>query len=367
MQLSLTFIRLLFLALCALLSTTYSISWSAQSAPLAIAIGILCGLVFGGAVISFDTFFKRVNLRAFNIATVGLFFGYLMGEAVMLVFQTVMDASNIQIQPTALAAMRSAIFLIACYLGMVMTARAADELYMSIPFIKLKPSSQKKKDLVIDASALSDPRLLDLAATGLLDQLMIVPRFLVKELQEQAESSDEGIRSKARRSLDTLKKLEDTPSLDIRYNDTCINEIKDSSAKLNRLARLLDANILTADCARAQQFIVDGIRQINLNALSNALKPLAQTGEMLIIKIQRYGKEARQGVGYLDDGTMVVVNGGAEFIGETIRAQVLSVKHTSSGRMIFCNAVEEGSCGDPLLASSSTSGIETSAANYFAH
>lgn len=135
-------------------------------------------------------------------------------------------------------------------------------------------------------------------------------------------------------------------------------------AKLIRLARLQDANIMTADINRVQQAMIDGIRIINLHLLANALKPITQTGEFLHIKIQRYGKEPRQGVGYLEDGTMVVVNGGAEFIGETIKTQVLSVKHTSSGRMIFCNAMDESlGLEEPPLTPQDA---ESSHKNYFA-
>jgi uncharacterized protein YacL len=114
--------------------------------------------------------------------------------------------------------------------------------------------------------------------------------------------------------------------------------VKELASKIIRLGRLLDANILTADAGKIQSSAVEGVRLINLHALSNALKPLMQTGEQIRVKIQRYGKEPRQGVGYLEDGTMVVVNGGGSYIGETIDAIVLSVKHTSSGRIIFCNA-----------------------------
>jgi uncharacterized protein YacL len=141
--------------------------------------------------------------------------------------------------------------------------------------------------------------------------------------------------------LENLKKLEELLSLEIRTSDTDFPEIKDSMGKLIRLARLLDANILTTDINRVQIAATEGVKIINLHALSNALKPLMQAGEKLKIKIQRYGKEPRQGVGYLDDGTMVVVNGGGDFIGENIDVYVLSVKHTASGRMIFCNTIEE--------------------------
>ena len=135
-------------------------------------------------------------------------------------------------------------------------------------------------------------------------------------------------------------------SLEVRFNDTDFPDVKDIQSKLIRLARLVDANILSADISKIQMASIEGIRIINLHTLSNALKPLMQAGEFIKIKIQRFGKEPRQGVGYLDDGTMVVVNGGGKFISETIDAQVLSVKHTSSGRMVFCNACDEEGLSD---------------------
>jgi uncharacterized protein YacL len=256
------------------------------------------------------------------------------------------------------------IFLTTIYLAMNLTARAADELYISIPFIKFKPTSYKKRDILLDASILLDPRLIDLASSGLLDQHIVIPRFIVKELNEIVEGSDETIKPKARKSLEVLKKLENIPTLDIRYVDTDFPEIKDPTIKLTRLARMLDANIFTADMNRIQQSAHEGLRIINIHALSNALKPITQTGEQILIKVQRYGKEPRQGVGYLEDGTMVVINGGAEYIGDTIKAQVLSVKHTSSGRMIFCNAAEEG-CMNENDVAQSIADMENAHKNYF--
>ncbi len=141
--------------------------------------------------------------------------------------------------------------------------------------------------------------------------------------------------------MDLIKKLEDVEHLYIKFSDTDFPEVKDPQGKLIRLARLVDANIFSADISKIQMSSIEGIKVINLHSLSNALKPLMQTGEYVKIKIQRYGKEPKQGIGYLEDGTMVVVNGGGKYLGETIDAQVLSVKHTSSGRMVFCNACDE--------------------------
>ncbi len=345
MNISLTFLRLFFVILSIFFMTTFMLSSPAGTAQANALIGVVLGVIFGFLLIGFDIVFKRFNLRSFNIAIVGIFIGYLMGEALVLVFDAILDISRISIvlQPQTLEIIKIALFLFGTYLGTIMTLRSSDELYVSIPFVKFAPSAQKKKDLIIDSSVLSDARIIDLAATGLLDHQLIIPRFIIKELYAFAEIGDEMAKTKARRSLEVIKKLEGVPELDLRFNDTDFPEVKDTHGKLIRLARLLDGNILTADISRIQTASIEGIRIINIHSLSNALKPLMQAGEYIKIKIQRYGKEPRQGVGYLDDGTMVVVNGGGNYIGETIDAKVLSVKHTTSGRMIFCNACDDES------------------------
>ncbi|MCK4934390.1 MAG: TRAM domain-containing protein [Simkaniaceae bacterium] len=301
-------------------------------------IGVTIGTIFSLLLISFDTFFRRFNLRSFNIAIIGLLIGYLMGHAIVLVFNAILEIMTTEIRSQTLEIIKIALFLFGTYLGTIMTIRASDELYISIPFVKFAPTAQKKKDVLVDGSVLSDARIIDLCSTGLLDKQLITPRFLIKELYSQLETGDEMTKSKARLSLDVINKLEHIPNLGIRFNDTDFPEVVEITNKNIRLARLLDANILTADINKAQIASIEGINVINLHALSNALKPLMTTGENIKIKVQRYGKEPRQGVGYLDDGTMVVINGGGNFIGEIIDAQVLSVKHTTSGRMIFCNA-----------------------------
>ena len=343
MNVALAFTRTLFMILSIFFLTTYMISGSNGYTMANLGTGVVLGVILGCLLIAFDLLFKRFNLRAFNIAIVGLFVGYLMGEALVLILSAILDisAASIHLSPQILEIVKIALFLFGIYLGTLMTLRAADELYVSIPFVKFTPMAHKKKDLIVDASVLSDARILDMAASGILDNHIVIPRFLIKELYAQAEVSDEMSRTKAKRALEVAKKLEAIPELDLRYNDTDFPDVKDPMSKLVRLARLIDANILTADISRIQMAAIEGVRVINIHVLSNALKPLMQAGEHIKIKIQRYGKEPRQGVGYLDDGTMVVVNGGGQYIGETIDAQVLSVKHTTSGRMIFCNASDE--------------------------
>lgn len=360
MHISLSFIRTFF----ALLSVFFITTYMTTTLGLSLAnlfIGIVAGSLVGVLLIGMDTLFNRFNLRTFNIAMLGLLCGYLMGEAIMLVFSAIMDSA---ISSSTISILRLAVFLFTTYLGMVMTARAADEIYISIPFIKFKPTSHKKKDVLADISALSDSRIIDLATSGLLDHQLMIPRFIVKDMTAMLESSDETIKNKARKCLDTIKKLENIPTLDMRFAETDFPELKDPMVKLTKLARMLDVNIITADLSKVQQAQIEGVKIININLLANALKPVTQSGEYIHIKIQRYGKEPRQGVGYLEDGTMVVVNGGAEFIGATIKAQVLSVKHTTSGRMIFCNASEDEI--GIQETEQSLADLENSHKNYFA-
>jgi uncharacterized protein YacL len=305
-------------------------------------IGVLIGSLFALILYGFDFLFRRFNLRSFNISVVGLFIGYLMGQALVLILKAILDISSASLilSPQVVEIIKIILFLFGLYLGTIMTIKSSDELYISIPFVKFSQTAQKKKDILIDTSILSDARIIDICASSLLDHHIIIPRFIIKELYAQAEMGDETTKAKAKKSLDTLKKLEELDNLGIRFNDTDFPEIKDLNAKVLKLARLLDSNILTSDLSRVETSSIEGVKIVNLHTLSNALKPLMQAGEHISIKIQRYGKEPRQGVGYLEDGTMVVVNGGGDFIGEVIEVQVLSVKHTSSGRMIFCNAID---------------------------
>lgn len=342
MNLTLAFTRTLFVILSIFFMTVYMISGRDGYSLANLAQGVFAGVILGALLIGFDFLFRRFNLRAFNTAIIGLFVGYLMGQALDLILSAILviSSASIHLSVETIEILKISLFLFGLYLGTLMTLKAADELYVTVPFVKFTPTTHNKKDLLLDGSVLSDARIIDLAGSGIVDNHLVIPRFLIKELYAQAELSDEFTRLKAKRALDVAKKLEAIPDLVLRYNDTDFPDIKDPMSKLTRLARLIDANILTADISKVQTATIEGVRIINIHSLSNSLKPLMQAGEQIRIKIQRYGKEPRQGIGYLEDGTMVVVNGGGQFIGETIDAQVLSVKHTSSGRMIFCNSAD---------------------------
>ena len=342
MNISTSFVRITFTFLSVILFIAYTTtSLEGGLNAFNVTTGTVAGLVVALALISTDILTKKFSMRALNIAAIGLFAGYLLGTSINSILSATIDADILALNKSSFTLVKSIIYLVSCYMGLVMVDRATEEFYLSIPFIKFHPVANKKRDILIDSSVLLDSRILDLASSGILDNSLVLPRFFVKELYTQAETGDETTKAKVKRSLDICKKLEALPNLHLRYSETDFSEVKEGAAKLVRLARLSESNIITADISRIQQSSTDGISIINIHTLSNALKPLTQSGEQLQIKIQRYGKDARQGVGYLEDGTMVVVNGGADHIGETIKAQVLSVKHTASGRMIFCNSMDE--------------------------
>lgn len=330
------------------------------------AVGFGATILFCGAIFSLDSLLKNTSLKSYNALALGLFFGWIFSQILILIVDTLLGSVGLFVSEGLSHVLMGCLYLFSLYFGVLFTMRASEEIYLSIPFLRLKPKAQEKKDLLLEASALTDPRMIDLVTTGLFDHQLILPRFVMKQIYEMAESSSEMRKSKAKQALELIKKMEQTPSLGLRIHETEFPDLKEISAKLMRLARLLGADILTAD---AQAFelssAAEPLRTISLHALAKALKPLTQSGEYLDVKVQRYGKEARQGVGYQEDGTMVVINGGAAFIGETIKAQVLSVKHTSAGRMIFSNAVVASSLEDPE-AEIAAGEAESSLKNYFA-
>ncbi len=337
---SLILIRTLFILTCFILMITYTVGTDSFVTPWTWARGALLGTALAGSLLGIDLIIKRINLRIFNTVLLGLFLGYMTALLISNLLTTILASQPFFIPEGIIESTKIALLIFGTFVGVMMTLRPSEEIHLSIPFIKFTPATQKSKKILIDIEDLSAGRLSDLASSGLIDNRLVVPRFLLNELHEQEKSSDEHIKCKARHALSTLHKLETLEQLNLQYNDLDFPEEKEITNKISRLGRLLDADVLTADSCSLQDPSITGVRLINLHHLSNALKPLMQRGEYLSIKVQRGGKEERQGVGYLEDGTMVVINGGGDFIGETVKSRVLSVKHSSTGRMIFCNIAE---------------------------
>lgn len=340
MNSSTSFLRVILALLSIMLCSLYAWIYFTDMSP---ATNLLLGIGGGVAVtllcIGLENVCRSHHLHKLLVALLGIALGTIIATSIIEVVSLTFG----ELPPAATTPIRGLIALVSIVLSFLFIQKSADEFAVSIPFVRFKPLAEKSKEIIIDASILQDSRLIDLSNSGILDRRLVLPRFVLKEIQQQMESPDENIRYRAKKALETVKRLESNADLQLSIVDTDFPETHEQQTKLIRLAKYLGANIFTADINRVQQAQYDGLRVINIHSLSNALKPLTQNGETISIKIQRYGKEPLQGVGYLDDGTMVVVNGASKDLDKTIRAQVLSVKHTSSGRMIFCNAVEDES------------------------
>ena len=345
---NLSFIRIFFGIISVLFMVLYTTSYPSEFLLTKVLVGICLGTALSLFLIAIDTIFRKYSLRQFNTLLIGLFFGYLMGNALTLIFSTMTSLASLSISlhPTTMEILRLSLFLFAMYLGTLLTMRAEEELYLHIPFVRFARSIRKKREILLDLSALSDVRIIDLCATGILNNQIIFPRFLEKYLQTSLELGDELLKVKARKCLEVKKKLENLPGLDLRYDDTEFVELDDIHQKLTKLARKISANILISETSLIQLTQSDEIICVNMNSIANSLKPVMPAGETLSIKVQRFGKEPKQGVGYLEDGTMVVINNGGDYIGELIETQVISMKQTSAGRIIFTNAVADETRGN---------------------
>jgi uncharacterized protein YacL len=208
------------------------------------------------------------------------------------------------------------------------------------------PSSVVAGRKLLDTSVIIDGRVADLCDTGFLEGNLLVPQFILQELQHIADSSDTLKRARGRRGLDILHRIQNMPGVTVTVLDEDVPQVKDVDAKLVALAKKLDAKIVTNDLNLNKVAGLQGVRVLNTNELSNALRPVVLPGEPMRVLVQREGKEAGQGVAYLDDGTMIVVDDGRKYIGRHAEVVVTSVLQTAAGRMIFTRLREDADRGE---------------------
>jgi len=227
------------------------------------------------------------------------------------------------------------------YLCVSFVMQTKDDFRFIIPYVEFSRQSKGSHSLVLDTSVIIDGRIADIAETQILEGTLVIPRFVVEETQNIADSSDKLRRSRGRRGLDILNRLRNNDKIEIRLTDARIPAVEEASEvdhKLVALAEHLDARIVTNDYNLNKVAQLRGVRVININDLANALKPIVLPGETVTVKIVKPGEEAGQGIGYLGDGTMVVVEQGRSRIGEELTVVVTSALQTSAGRMIFGKA-----------------------------
>jgi len=260
-------------------------------------------------------------------------FGLLLG---IIMSKLVADAfSLLPLGEDIMSLVRTTLTLTFCYLGMTIAMRGKDNFNIVIPYVRLSRQDQSETITIVDTSVIIDGRIVDICKTRFIENKLVVPRFVLRELQQIADSSDSIKRQKGRRGLEVLNILQKEMGLDIVVNEEDFPDIKEVDAKLVKLAQLLEAKVLTVDFNLNRVATIQGIKVLNINELANALKPVVFPGETMEVKLLKEGKEVNQAVGYLEDGTMVVVEEARKFIGQSVRVVVTSVMQTQAGGMIF--------------------------------
>ncbi len=330
---SLWAVRILFLILCTLGGFAVS-----QVRPEWLEAGrfwTLIGIGFGGILIGIDEMLKGFSLRAFSAAT----FGMLLGAVVAWMF----DNSGVFLwvdkdDEVTRSLLRMALFIGFSYIGMVMAMRSnKDDFSLIIPYVRFTRENEPDNLLLLDTSVIIDGRIADLIDARFLEGVVVVPSFILKELQLIADSADPLRRARGRRGLDMLARLQRNKLNQVKIHEAEVPEETEIDAKLIRLAKSLNARLYTNDHNLGKIAELRSVKHVNLNELAAALKPVILPGEVFSLRIAREGKDRGQGVGYLSDGTLIVVNNAQRFIGQQIEVQVISLLQSATGTLVFAD------------------------------
>ncbi|MBI1830991.1 MAG: TRAM domain-containing protein [Planctomycetes bacterium] len=315
-----------------------------------IAIGLVAAFCTGAlclfflSAVSLDVATRDKDISTLSAVSFGLLGGLAIGWLFWLAVEPIIHQYlvSMQIAESRMSRIEKTtqllITMLACYIAISMLLQTKDEFRFIIPYVEFQKQVKGPKPLVLDTSVIIDGRIADICDTGIIDTKVIVPRFVLQELQGIADSSDKIRRNRGRRGLDVLKRLQANPKIELEMYEGNLPELRDVQKVDERLvvvAKALSARVVTNDFNLNKIAQLQGVEVINLNELSNALKVVALPGEVLTVKIVKQGDQMGQGVGYLDDGTMVVVEQGRQAIGQEVPITVTSVLQTPAGRMIF--------------------------------
>lgn len=309
-----------------------------QSALLNIAFGAVLGLLI---------VVLELRLKATSVTHM---LGALLGGAIGLLAARTIGAALYwaNLGNERVVFLHSFILLALPYLGLVLGARRGEWLEPQNLMSLFRSAGPRKRYKVLDTSVIIDGRIADICETGFMDGTIVIPQFVLKELQLVADSSDSMKRNRGRRGLDILQKIQKMAGVEVTISDLDFPEVREVDLKLIELARTLQGKIVTNDFNLNKVAQLRGVEVLNINELANSLKPVVLPGEIMKVFILKEGKEYNQGVAYLDDGTMVVVDNARKMIGKTIDVVVTSVLQTTAGKMIFGRFIE------PSVAAQST-------------
>ena len=305
-----------------------------------VSVGAAAGIAI--AIILFEMRIRRASLKTLIGAAVGSILGivgaYLIGSLIT-------SQESAAVPPESRAFLTLALIFFMAYIGLMVGAAKGDYLELSALGGIFSDKVARRDVKILDTSVIIDGRIADVAETGFLTGTLIVPQFILRELQQVADSPDSSKRQRGRRGLDMLNRLQNNASLDIQITETDFPAVREVDLKLIELGKQLDAVIVTNDFNLNKVAQLRGVNVLNINELANALKPVVLPGEAMRVFILKEGKEYNQGVAYLDDGTMVVVDNARRLIGKNADIAVTSVLQTTAGKMIFGKIYEEAETG----------------------
>lgn len=305
--------------------------------------GLLLGIAFSLTVILIEIALSRVTLRVLVGGILGLIGGSLSAKII---------ASTIGVLSPRMSLLLHLLLIgLFGYFGIVFGIKKGESFQLSKVIRYLKGQEGNENTKILDTSVIIDGRIADICETGFLEGMFIIPQFILRELQHIADSSDPLKRARGRRGLDILHKIQKMAGVDVKIVEEDFPKLRDVDSKLVALAKRLNAKIITNDFNLNKIAELQGVTVLNINELTNAVKPVVLPGEGMKVFILKEGKEINQGVAYLDDGTMVVVENARKLIGKTVDVIVTSVLQTTAGRMIFTKLREEAEREEYSVAS----------------
>src|ERR1700736_1975357 len=317
-------VRLLFVLVVAV--TCYVIVPFGLPSKLDAAVGALVGL----AIILFEWRLRRVSLKRLIGAAIGSILGICGAYLFALVIGNSVPAGRTQ------SFLQILVMLLMAYVGLIVGANKGDMLNLAALGGIFGAEKQSRKSFkILDTSVIIDGRIADIADTGFLDGVVVIPQFVLRELQLVADSADSLKRNRGRRGLDILQRVQKMANVTVQIVEDDFPTVREVDLKLIELAKVYEGKIITNDFNLNKVAQLQGVEVLNINELANALKPIVLPGETMRVFILKEGKEYNQGVAYLDDGTMVVVDNARKLIGKNVDIAVTSVLQTTAGKMIF--------------------------------
>ena len=321
-----------------------------KSPPFDVDISIVIPIAFAGFLVCSDMLSApRRKLAVFSGTLLGLIVGLVIAYMLSFVVRLLVVQYVKGDQDAVIRYINMLISVAACYLVISFILQTKDDFRFIIPYVEFSKATKGARPILIDTSVLIDGRINDIVRTGVIESQLVVPQFVLVELQQIADSADKLKRNRGRRGLDVLAKLRTSERTEVTiYDPHREEEAIPVDQRLMELAKELNARVLTNDFNLNKVAQLRGVDVINLNELANALKPEVLPGEKMTVHIQKRGEDPGQGVGYLDDGTMVVVEQGANHLDQEVEFTVTNTRQTSAGKMIFGRVGDEPpSTGQP--------------------